>query len=115
MLVRFSQPLTVSQLEFLGTRGEVTLSSGRLEIASNRYRPGTPEAIAQAAANQRNQIILDDGIFTTPTTIPTWGDGSLRAGDTVSGLTGVVDFGAKGGGGAGFKLQPTVAPVFSHG
>lgn len=115
MLVRFSQPLTVSQLEFLGTRGEVTLSSSRLEIASNRYRPGTPDAIAQAAANQRNQIILDDGIFTTPTTIPYLGDdGSLRAGDTVSGLTGVVDFGAKGGGGAGFKLQPTEAPVFSQ-
>lgn len=115
MLVRFSSPLTLSQLEFLGSRGEITLSSGRLEIASNRYRPGTPEAIALAAANQTNQIILDDGIFVTPTTIPYLGeDGSLRAGDTVSGLTGVVDFGAKGGGGAGFKLQPTATPVFSH-
>jgi predicted extracellular nuclease len=115
MLVRFTNPLTVSQLEYLGDRGEVTLSSGRLEIASNRYRPRTPEAIAQAAANQLNQIILDDGIFVTPTVIPYLGeDGSLRAGDTVSGLTGVVDFGAKGGGGAGFKLQPTEAPVFSQ-
>jgi len=115
MLVRFNDALTLSQLEFLGTRGEITLSSGRLEIASNRYRPGTPEAVAQAAANQLNQIVLDDGIFVTPTTIPYLGeDGSLRAGDTVSGLTGVVDFGAKGGGGAGFKLQPTVAPVFSQ-
>ncbi|TFW18992.1 ExeM/NucH family extracellular endonuclease [Duganella callida] len=115
MLVRFSQALTVSQLEYLGDRGEVTLSAGRLEIASNRYRPRTAEAIAQAAANQQNQIILDDGIFVTPTTIPYLGeDGSLRAGDTVSGLTGVVDFGAKGGGGAGFKLQPTAAPVFSQ-
>lgn len=114
MLVRFTNPLTVSQLEFLGDRGEVTLSAGRLEIASNRYRPGTPEAVAQAAANVKNQIILDDGIFVTPTTIPYLGaDGSLRAGFTVSNLTGVVDFGAKGGGGAGFKLQPTVAPVFS--
>jgi predicted extracellular nuclease len=115
MLVRFTNPLTVSQLEYLGDRGEVTLSSGRLEIASNRYRPRTAEAKAQAAANQLNQIILDDGIFVTPTVIPYLGeDGSLRAGDTVSGLTGVVDFGAKGGGGAGFKLQPTEAPVFSQ-
>jgi predicted extracellular nuclease len=115
MLVRFTNALTVSQLEYLGDRGEVTLSSGRLEIASNRYRPRTAEAIAQAAANQQNQIILDDGIFVTPTVIPYLGeDGSLRAGDTVSGLTGVVDFGAKGGGGAGFKLQPTEAPVFSQ-
>ncbi|WP_343731132.1 ExeM/NucH family extracellular endonuclease [Duganella sp.] len=114
MLVRFGK-LTVSQLEFLGSRGEITLSSGRLEIASNRYRPGTPEAVAQAAANQLNQIILDDGIFVAPTTIPyLTEDGSLRAGDSVSNLTGVVDFGAKGGGGAGFKLQPTEAPVFSQ-
>ncbi|MYM65276.1 ExeM/NucH family extracellular endonuclease [Pseudoduganella sp. FT55W] len=115
MLVRFSSPLTVSQLEFLGTRGEITLSSGRLEIASNRYRPGTADAVAHAAANQLNQIVLDDGIFVTPTTIPYLGeDGSLRAGDSVSNLTGVIDFGAKGGGGAGFKLQPTEAPSFSH-
>jgi len=115
MLVRFSSPLTVSQLQFLGDRGEVTLSSGRLEIATNRYRAGTPDAQAMAAANLLNQIVLDDGIFVTPTTIPYLGaDGSLRAGDTVSDLTGVVDFGAKGGGGAGFKLQPTVAPVFSQ-
>lgn len=115
MLVRFNQALTLSQLQYLGDRGEITLSSGRLEIASNRYRPGTAEATAQAAANQLNQIILDDGIFVTPTTIPyLTTDGSLRAGDTVSGLTGVVDFGAKGGGGAGFKLQPTIAPVFSQ-
>jgi predicted extracellular nuclease len=115
MLVRFASPLTVSQLEYLGSRGEITLSSGRLEIASNRYRPRTAEAIAQAAANQLNQIILDDGIFVAPTTIPYLGeDGSLRAGDTVSNLTGVVDFGAKGGGGAAFKLQPTEAPQFSQ-
>jgi len=115
MLVRFSNRLTVSQLEYLGSRGEVTLSSGRLEIASNRYRPRSAEAIAQAAANQLNQIILDDGIFVAPTSIPYLAeDGSLRAGDTVSNLTGVIDFGAKGGGGAAFKLQPTEAPQFSQ-
>ncbi|MDR7052111.1 putative extracellular nuclease [Duganella sp. 3397] len=115
MLVRFNNNLTVSQLQYLADRGEVTLSSGRLENPTNRYRPGTPEAQALAAANARNQIILDDGVFTTPTVIPYLGaDGSLRAGDTVSGLTGVVDFGAKGGGGAAFKLQPTVPPVFSQ-
>jgi len=115
MLVRFNNNLTVSQLQYLADRGEVTLSSGRLETPTNRYRPGSSEAVALAAANARNQIILDDGIFTTPAVIPYLGaDGSLRAGDTVSGLTGVIDFGAKGGGGAAFKLQPTVPPVFSQ-
>jgi len=115
MLVRFTSPLTVAQLQYLGDRGEVTLSSGRLEVPTNKYRAGTPEAIALAAANARNQIVLDDGIFTTPSVIPYLGaDGSLRAGDTVDNLTGVIDFGAKGGGGAAFKLQPTLAPVFSQ-
>ena len=115
MLVRFSQPLTVSQLEFLGTRGELTLSAGRLEVPTNHYKPRTAEAIAMAAANAQNQIVLDDGLFVAPTTVPYLdGEGSLRSGDTVSDLTGVVDFGAVGGGGASFKLQPTVAPVFSN-
>ena len=115
MLVRFTSPLTVNQLQYLGDRGEATLASGRLETATNKFRAGTPEASALAAANARNQIVLDDGIFVTPTVIPYLGaDGSLRAGDTVDNLTGVIDYGAKGGGGAGFKLQPTVAPVFSQ-
>jgi predicted extracellular nuclease len=115
MLVRFATALTVSQSEFLGPRGELTLSSGRLEVPTNKYRARTPEAVAMAAANAANIIVLDDGIFVTPTVVPYIGaDGTIRAGDTVSGLTGVIDFGAIGGGGAAFKLQPTVAPVFSR-
>ncbi|MCC2954642.1 ExeM/NucH family extracellular endonuclease [Massilia sp. IC2-477] len=115
MLVRITNPLTVNQNKYLGTRGELTLSNGRLEVPTNRYRPGTPEAIAMAAANAANVITLDDGIFTAPPVIPYIGvDGTVRAGDTVTGLEGVLDFGALGAGGAGFKLQPTVAPEFSR-
>lgn len=115
MLVRFVNPLTVSQSEFLGPRGELTLSYGRLEVPTNKYKPRTAEAVAMAAANAANMIVLDDGIFVTPATVPYIGaDGTIRAGDTVSGLTGVIDFGAIGGGGAAFKLQPTIAPVFSR-
>jgi predicted extracellular nuclease len=115
MLVRFAHPLTLSQSEFLATRGELTLSSGRLEVPTNRYPARSAEAVTLAANNAKNMIVLDDGIFVTPATIPYIGaDGTIRAGDTVSGLTGVIDFGAIGGGGAGFKLQPTVAPLFSR-
>jgi predicted extracellular nuclease len=111
MLVRFAEPLTISQTTYVGARGELSLSSGRLEIPTNRYAPGSAEAVALAAANAVNRIVLDDGIFTTPAIIPYIGEGNtVRAGDTVHDLTGVVDFGALGGGGAGFKLQPTVAP-----
>ncbi|XYJ09342.1 ExeM/NucH family extracellular endonuclease [Telluria sp. B2] len=115
MLVRFTTPLTVNGNAYLGDRGELTLSYGRREIPTNRYPAGSPEAKALAAENAANMIVLDDGIFVAPTTIPYLAaDGTVRAGDTVLDLTGVLDFGAIGGGGAAFKLQPTVTPVFSR-
>jgi predicted extracellular nuclease len=115
MLVRFTTPLTVNGNAYLGERGELTLSNGRREIPTNRYVPGSPEARALAASNAANIVVLDDGIFTTPTTIPyLFADGTVRSGDTVDGLTGVLDFGAIGGGGAAFKLQPTETPRFSR-
>lgn len=115
MLVRFTQPLTVSQNAYLGARGELTLSAGRREVPTNRYPAGSAEAQALIAANANNLIVLDDGIFVTPPTIPYIGqDNTVRSGDTVADLTGVVDFGAIGGGGAAYKLQPTQPPQFSR-
>ncbi|MFP5392651.1 MAG: ExeM/NucH family extracellular endonuclease, partial [Gammaproteobacteria bacterium] len=115
MLVSFTDALTVNGTDALGERGELALSSGRRETPTNRYRPGTPDALALAAANLDNRITLDDSLFVAPAVVPYLGaDGTVRAGDTVSGLTGAIDYGALGGGGAGFKLQPTVAPVFSR-
>ncbi|RZA35639.1 MAG: ExeM/NucH family extracellular endonuclease [Lysobacteraceae bacterium] len=115
MLVRFAGGLTVNQTAYLGERGELTLSNGRRELPTNRYVPGSSDAIALEAANARNMVVLDDGIFTTPAQVPyLFADGTVRAGDTVSDLTGVLDFGSMGGGGAWFKLQPTEAPVFSR-
>jgi predicted extracellular nuclease len=114
MLVRFRTPLIVNGNASLATRGELTLSSGRREIPTNRHLPGSPDARALAASNA-NIVVLDDGIFVTPATIPyLFADGTVRNGDTVTGLTGVLDFGPIGDGGAAFKLQPTVAPRFSR-
>jgi predicted extracellular nuclease len=115
MLVRFTTPLTVNQNQYLGERGELVLSYGRREIPTSRHPAGSGEAQALAAANAANIVVLDDGIFTTPPTIPYLAaDATVRSGDTVGDLTGVLDFGAMGGGGAAFKLQPTVTPVFSR-
>ena len=115
MLVRFTRPLTVNQAEFLGDRGELTLANGRLEVPTNRHPARTPEAYALAAANAAGMLVLDDGLFVTPTTIPYIGqDGTVRVGDTVSDLVGVIDFGAVGGNTTAFKLQPVAAPVFSR-
>ena len=115
MLVQFSQSLVVNDNAFLGTDGQLILSSQRLEVPTNRYPSGSAGELALAAANAIDQIVLDDGLFVTPTVIPYLdADNTRRSGDTVSGLTGVVDYGAIGGGGAGYKIQPTVTPVFSN-
>jgi predicted extracellular nuclease len=115
MLVRFGGALTVNGNAYLGDRGELVLGNGRLETPTNRYRPGTPEAVALAAANERNMVVLDDNLFVTPEHIPYLGqDGTVRAGDSVNDLVGVLDFGAIGGGGGWYKLQPTEAPSFSR-
>lgn len=120
MLVRIVSPLTVSQNYFQGRYGQVTLAAeGRLEIPTNRHRPGSPEAIAQADDNARRRIVLDDGSSAqNPNPIPFIGaDNTLRAGDTVTLLTGVIDHGLITSDSAGprdYKLHPTVAPVFSR-
>lgn len=115
MLVRFTSPLTVNGTNYLGTRGELILSNGRRETPTNRFRPGTADAIALRTANDQNYVLLDDGIFVTPDSVPYLGaDGTVRSGDTISDLTGVLDFGSTGGGGAWFKLQPTVTPVIAR-
>jgi predicted extracellular nuclease len=114
MLVRFSGPLTVNGNFYLGDRGELVLGSTRHETPTNRYRPGSPEAVALAASYQQDTVLLDDGIFTTPNPIPYLTDGTLRTGDSVNDLTGVLDFGAIGGGGAWYKVQPTETPVFNR-
>ncbi|MBC7501495.1 MAG: ExeM/NucH family extracellular endonuclease, partial [Herminiimonas sp.] len=119
MLVKFTSPLTVSQNYFQGRYGQLTLSSGRLEKPTNRYPARSAQAIAAAAANAANVIVLDDNTASqNPNPIPYIGVGNtLRVGDTVSGLTGVIDFGlvtASSAGPAGYKLQPSVVPVFSR-
>ena len=119
MLVRFTSPLTVNQNYFQGRYGQITLSAGRLEAPTNRYPPRSAQAIAAAAANAANVIVLDDtSSLQNPNPTPYIGaDNTLRAGDVVSGLTGVIDFGlitASNPGPAGYKLQPTEAPVFSR-
>ncbi|MFM8898886.1 MAG: hypothetical protein ACKOF9_02935, partial [Burkholderiales bacterium] len=117
MLISIAGPLTVSQNFFQGRFGQVTLSvGGRLETPTNRYRPG-PQAQAQADENARRRLILDDGTSAqNPNPTPYFAaDNTLRAGDTLASLTGVLDYGLATASNTGFgdyKLHPTVAPVF---
>ena len=114
MLVNIGNDLTVNQTYFLGERGELTLGAGRREVPTNRYRPSTPQALALAAENARNVLVLDDSVDGMPA-VPPYVDGGarvVRAGDTVSALTGVIDYNTYGGG-VGYKLQYSSAPLFS--
>lgn len=119
MLVKLSGPITVQQNYFLGRYGQLTMAAGgRLLNPTNVLRPG-PDAQALAAANLARAIILDDNSSAqNPAVVPYMGvDNTNRAGDTVDSLTGVIDYGpatANLSGPSMYRLQPTVAPVFSR-
>lgn len=98
MLVSFQQPLFVTEHFQLGRFGQVTLSSGaRLPQPTSVAQPGAP-ALGQQAANDLNQIVLDDDTqIQNPDPIKLGRNGSslsasntLRGGDWVLGLTGVL-------------------------
>ena len=113
MLVSAAQELTLSDNYNLAQYGEVTLSNGRLYNPTNLYPAGSPEAQAVATANTLNRVILDDGMNgTNPADIiyPTGGlsaANTLRTGDSVAALTGVLDYSF-----SEYRIIPTVAPTF---
>lgn len=120
MLVHIDGPLTVAQNYFLGRYGQLTVAAGgRLEKPTNRHPAGSPEAIAMAAENTRRSILLDDGTsLQNPNPTPYLAaDNTVRAGDTISGLTGVVDYGLATSSTSGlgsYRIQPTVAPAITR-
>ncbi|MDT4329627.1 ExeM/NucH family extracellular endonuclease [Methylomonas sp. MS20] len=109
MLVTLPQTLTVTENYNLARYGEFLLSSGgRLLTPTQAAEPGAP-ALAIAAQNLANQLLVDDGanlqnpdpvIYPEPAGLS--GANTLRVGDSVSGATGILayDFGA-------YRLQPT--------
>lgn len=116
MLVHIDNFLTVSQNYFLGRYGQLTVAAdGRLEKPTNRYPAGSVEAIALADENARRRILLDDGSsLQNPNPTPYLAaDNTVRAGDSINGLTGVIDYGlatSTASGHSDYRIQPTVAP-----
>ena len=113
MLVSYSQTLTATDVFNLGRFGEVSLSgAGRLYNTTAVALPGAP-AEAVAAQNARSRIILDDTSNTQnndPTRYPQGGlsaTNTLRVGDTLSGLDGVMDFRF-----GSYRIQPVGAVNF---
>lgn len=113
MRVILTQTLTVSEHYYLGRYGKMVLSAnGRLMIPTHVVAPG-PEAVALAAANKLNQMIIDDGSTKQnpdPIVYPApylTASNTLRVGYTVTNVTGVVAYRD-----SEYKVHPTITPEF---
>lgn len=105
MLVEVSQPLYVTDTFTLGRFGEVGLTSDvdRLYAPTQITEPGLL-AMAQQMENDLARIQLDDGLTTqNPEPVPPYfaADGTLRSGDSVTGLQGVMSYGF-----GSYEIQP---------
>ncbi|MBU3004380.1 ExeM/NucH family extracellular endonuclease [Paraglaciecola arctica] len=113
MLVSASQALVVTDSYYLGRFGEVTLSSQRLFNPTNVFAPGSIEATELEVANALDRILLDDGSSEqNPELVvyPTGGlsaNNTLRLGDTVASLTGILDYSY-----SEYRVIPTQDPTF---
>jgi len=121
MLIRLPQTLTVSNLRDLEQFGSVNLSQGgRLYQFTNSNEPDSSAYAAHKSLIARRSIELDDGLRSAnPVNVRYLFAGdiknySIRAGDTIAGVTGNLRY-ARGSGGKGsetWRLMPTADPRF---
>lgn len=119
MLVRVSQVMTVTEHFQLGRFGQVVISSdGRLDTPTAVVAPGAA-AIALQAENDRRKVIVDDAsqgqnpdpIIFGRGGLPLSASNTLRGGDTISGLTGVLTYTWAGSSASGnaYRIRPVQA------
>lgn len=111
MSLVFAQDLYASETFTQGRFGEVLLAAGdRLWQPTHVAAPGSAAA-AVAEANARASIQLDDGSnVQNPALVPYVGaDGTLRIGDRVSGLAGVLSYGF-----GAYEVHPTAPVTFTR-
>lgn len=110
MLVTLPQELSILEYFNFGRYGEVVLGTERQMQPTAVAAPGSAEAAAVRAANAEHRITVDDG-RSSQNADPAIHPGNLaeftlendfRGGDTITGLTGVLDFRN-----SAWKLQPT--------
>ncbi len=115
MRVAVAESLTVLDNYNLARYGELTLASAPQSIPTDTLPPG-PEAVQLQERQQLHRLLLDDNHGIRHPEPPPWptpaltANNTVRAGDTVSQLDGVLDyrFGA-------WRLQPLSAPRFHTG
>ncbi|MEC7377889.1 MAG: ExeM/NucH family extracellular endonuclease, partial [Pseudomonadota bacterium] len=112
MRVRFAEPLTIVDNDNLARYGELALAAAD-QIQPTELRPPGPAAQALSVEQQRQRVRLDDNRSQrNPRPVPWPPEGlaaatTLRAGDRVSSLEGVLDFRFDA-----WRLQPASPPVF---
>lgn len=123
MLVTFPDMLTVTELFNLDRFSELLLAQGgRFEQFTNNNAPDAVGLLAHQQDIASRSIMLDDGLTVQnpdPIRYPDPGlpnlvGASVRAGDSVVGLTGNIRY-SRGSGGSGdetYRLMPTSEPVF---
>ena len=121
MLIRFPQTLTVNRLRELERFGEVLLSEGGRQYAfTNQNVPDVAAYSAHLEAMTKRRVYLDDGLRAN-NAVPiqyldagSSGDYSIRIGDEVARLTGVLRFSRASGssGTEAYRLMPTTDPEF---
>jgi len=112
MLLNLTQTLVVTDNFNLGRFGEVDLAvDDRLDAPTSVVAPGLVANTLQDL-NDRSRIRMDDGSnVQNPLPLPPYlgSDNTLRAGDTLSGLTGVLDYRF-----STYRLQPTGTVTFTR-
>lgn len=121
MLVQFTDVLSVTEYFNLDRFGEILLSQGgRLFQFTNANAPDATGFATHLDDKARRTVMLDDGSSmqnSDPIRYPAPGldaANTVRGGDTVSNLTGVLHY-SRGSGGSGdehYRLMPTVEPGF---
>ena len=108
MLVTFPQELTIIEYFNFARFGEIVLGTSRQHTPTAVVEPGQP-AKDLLAVNLANRIVLDDGRSTQnptparhPNGQPFAKDNYFRGGDTLTNVTGILNFGN-----STWKIQPT--------
>lgn len=113
MLVTFPQALVIAEYFNFDRYGELLLTSERHTTPTAIVEPG-PDAVALAAYHELDSIAVDDGSSFQNPSFLRHPDGSafgldnyFRGGDSVAGLTGVMDYNF-----GEYKIQPVGTAIY---
>lgn len=119
MLVTFPQALTIAEYFNYDRFGNIVLSNGRFMNFTAANEPDVTNFTADNLNFKKNSIKLDDGISSQNPPALRHPDGTtftkehyFRGGDTVAGVTGVIDY-YEDAYEANYRIQPTTTATYT--